>query len=116
MTGHRAVKMNQCFIGHSHCPSEVVSLVQKDGSIFCIKLHYDSGAGHSLANEMVKPIVTKSVRSRYPIQLARIQGSTKAVRTIASVRIKDTELDCILVKSLNVDTKTMPVPPIWKEY
>ena len=84
-----------CRIGASYCPSEIISVHQKDGSVFRVKLHYDTGATHCLGNKLIKPVVVKEVQSACPIQLSTIQSVTSATRTIATVRIKHTEFTCI---------------------
>ena len=111
-----ASSLLNCRIGASYCPAEIISVCQKDGSVFCVKLHYESGATHCLRNELIKPVVVKEVQSVCPIQLSTIQSVTSATRTIATVHIKHTEFTCILVKSLNVDSKCMPVPVPWLKY
>ena len=111
-----SMKINDCLIGSSHCPSEIISIRQEDGSFFRAKLHYDSGASHCLANEFVKPIVIKQSRSPLPIQLSTINSSSCAIRTLATVEINEIIFSCILVKSLHVDSCTMPVPRAWENY
>ena len=111
-----AMKLNDCFIGGSHCPSEVISMRKEDGTLFLVKLHYDTGASHCLGNELIKPIVVKQTRSTFPIQLSTINSTTCAVRTLATVKINDTEFSCILVKSMHVDSRTMPIPSVWEQY
>merc|ERR1712059_237358 len=111
-----AMKLNDCFIGSSHCPSEIISMRKDDGTFFRVKLHYDSGASHCLANKFIKPIVVEETRSCFPIQLSTINSTTCAVRTLATIEINDTKFSCILVKSLHVDSFTMPIPSAWEHY
>merc|ERR1712059_68208 len=111
-----AMKINNCLIGSSHCPSEIISIRQDDGTFFRAKLHYDSGASHCLANKFVKPIVIKQSRSPLPIQLSTINSSSCAIRTLATVEINEIIFSCILVKNLHVDSHTMPIPRAWENY
>ena len=110
------MKINNCLIGSSHCPSEIISIRQEDGTLFRAKLHYDSGASHCLANEFVKPIIIKQMRSPLPIQLSTINSTTCAIGTLATVEINDITFSCILVKNLHVDSCTMPIPRAWENY
>ena len=111
-----AMKLNDCFIGGSHCPSEVISMRKDDGTLFRVKLHYDMGASHCLANELIKPIVVEETKSTFPIQLSTINSTTCAVRTLATVKVNDTKFSCILVKSMHMDSRTMPIPSVWEQY
>ena len=65
---------------------------------------------------MILPIVTKRTQSECPIQLKTIESATTSIRTIATIRINNKEFRCIVVKSLSVDTRCMPVPSLWTEY
>merc|ERR1712059_53270 len=111
-----AMKLNDCFIGGSHCPSEVISMRKDDSMLFHVKLHYDTAASHCLANELIKPIIVEETKSTFPIQLSTINSTTCALRTLATVKVNDTKFSCILVKSMHVDSHTMPIPSVWEQY
>merc|ERR1712059_236349 len=108
--GKKPVASLNCPIGASFCPSEIISLKQSDGSLFRVKVHYDGGATHTLGNQTLAPIVASKVQSDTPIQLKTIESSSSATRTIATLNINDILFNCIIVKSLNVDSCCMPVP------
>ena len=110
------MKVNHCQVGQSSCLSEVVPVRLSDGSIFRIKLHYDSGAQHCLRNEFINPIVLSRWQSSYPIELATVNASSKSNRTIAKVKLNDFIFDSIIVKGLTIETVGMSLPLQWAEY
>ena len=89
---------------------------KSDGTLFRVKVHYDTGASHTLGNESLRPIIASQKQSEVPIQLKTIESASSATRTIATLNINNNLFTCIVVKSLNVDSPCMPVPKHWMKY
>ena len=105
-----------CPIGASYCPAEVISKRLSDGSIFRVKVHFDYGASHTLANPGVTPIIVERTQSETPIQLKTVTSARSATRTVAAVEVNDKVFTVIIVKSLNVDSRCMPIPQGWQQF
>ena len=105
-----------CPIGASYCPAEVISKRLADGSIFRVKVHFDNGASHTLANPGVTPIIVERTKSEIPIQLRTVNSAQSATRTVASVDVNGITFTVIIVKSMDVDSRCMPIPLEWQRF
>ena len=92
------MKVNNCLVGKSSCPSEIVPVKLSNGSIFHVRLNYDNGAQHSLSNEQVHPLIISKRKSTYPIELSTVTSNTKCTRPIAKLKINDFCFESIMVK------------------
>ena len=112
-----AMMLNQCFIGNSSCPSEIVTIPSQNGIDFKIKLHYDVGSMHSLANQHIKPIITNQCLSDFKIELTTITRVTSRKIQIAILQLGNKiSLEVLLVNDLKIDSYPMSLPEAWNSY
>ena len=111
------MKLNDCIIEQSCCPSEILSVDLPDGSIFKARVHYDNGSQHTLASDEIGPIVLHKKQSKYPIELSTITGFSTSNWQIATIKLDDSRLvEAIIVKNLKIENHSMSLLDTWKVY
>ena len=111
------VRVNNCQIGYSECPAEIISVRLDDGCIVRTYVYYDSGSQHSLTNRAIHPLVLSKRTTTYPIQLSTVVGSSSLNRQIVLVKLgHNLQIEAILVNDLNVFSYNMAIPTEWNKY
>ena len=111
------MKLNECFIGKSSCPAEIITITIKDGSLFRVKVNYDNGLQHTLANKAVHPLVISTRKSECPIELQTVTSMSACICEILTVKLSDSQnVKAILVTDLSINTFNMTIPDEWSQY
>ena len=98
------MKLNNCLIGKSTCPAEIITVTTHDGNVFRTKIHYDNGSQHTLANKAIHPLVINTRTSDFPIELETVTSTLASIRKILTVKLSNSQtVEAILVTNLSIE-------------